>query len=175
MYLPIRLAGIFAIKDGKVLNVFNSTNMPKEKSTPTSENFFLADIDQDGNLWAACGYETSPTIYVLPAAKRKAGLEKVQASDWRPFRLNVVYSPSRDYFVTFCKRSHYNFIAYGDWQKGLVVMDNNGTPSNFNDDKFILHTTFTDQNNNNITPDYITCATEDADGKVWVGTTMGVF
>lgn len=175
LYLPIRLAGIFAIKDGKVLNVFNSTNMPKEKNQPTSENFFLADIDQDGNLWVACGYETSPTIYVLPAAKRKAGLEKVQASDWRPFRLNVVYSPSRDYFVTFCKRSHYNFIAYGDWQKGLVVMDNNGTPSNFNDDKFILHTTFTDQNNNNITPDHITCATEDADGKVWVGTTMGIF
>ena len=175
VYLPVRLAGLFVIKDGKVIKVFNSTNMPKEKSTDTNENIFLADIDQDGNLWVAFGYEKEPAIYVLPAAKRKAGPEKVKESDWKQFKLKAVYSPSRDYFVTFCKRSHYNIIAYGDWQKGLVIMDNNGTPSNFNDDKFILHTSFVDQNNNTLTPDYITCATEDADGKVWVGTTMGIF
>lgn len=175
IYVPTRSGGVFVVKDGKVLTLLNSTNVPYEKS-PYREEAFLAAIDQDGNLWFGDGYKSEPTIKVLPAAKRRSKIQTVEKGDWTSFALPSTFSsPNRDYQVTFCRKSDYNFIFYGDYERGLVVMHNNGTPSNFRDDSFIHHQSITDVAGNTLNINHITCVTEDADGKVWVGTNMGLF
>ncbi len=176
IYLPVRIPGVFVIKNGEVLNLFNSTNTPFPKEADEYQNVFLSAIDQDGNFWLGDGYNTPATIYVLPAEKRKSKIREVEKSDWIEFTLPASFEiPNRDYFVTFCRKSNYAFISCGNWGAGFVMMDNNGTPSNFRDDKFIHHTALTDQNSTSLTHAYTSCAVEDANGAIWVGTNQGVF
>jgi hypothetical protein len=53
---------------------------------------------------------------------------------------------------------------------GLAVYDDNGTPSNFNDDRYIKMSV-TDSDNEIIS--YVYSIAEDLDGNIWVGTDMG--
>ncbi len=179
IYVPTRIGGLFVLKDGKVLNLINSTNSPTAKTTwndgTVIEEIIFADIDQDGNLWILEEGGDGQSFKVLSSAKRKAKIDKVTAADWTSFGFTSdITKPFRDMRVTFCKKSNINFIFHGNGS-GLLAMDNNGTPSNFRDDKFTLHKSITDRSGSEINIDHITCATEDADGKVWIGTTIGLF
>ena len=136
----------------------------------------LADIDQDGNLWIMEENDDEHSVKVLTSAKRKGKIDKVTTADWTSFDLPPSFKLSfRDIGATFCKKSNINFLYHSDYQNGILAIDNNGTPSNFRDDKFMMHTTLTDASGSQVNTDHITCITQDADGKVWVGTTLGLF
>ena len=181
IYIPNRMGGVFVVKDREVVNLLNSSNVPYTPVGSYSEDGYIADIDQDGNLWFAEGYNTPSSIKVLPAEKRRTKIANVEKGDWTLINLPTTFvgstsqGPNRDYTVTFCRKSDYNFIFNGDYNTGIVVMDNNGTPSNFRDDRFYHQRSFSDQGGNALTTNYITCVTEDADGKIWVGTDLGMF
>ena len=180
IYVPNRLGGLFVLKDGKVHTLINSTNAPIEQSIwndgSALEEIVFTGIDQDGNLWIlGQGGDKEQAFKVLPSAKRKGKIDKVTVSDWN----SVVFTsdisrPFRDMRITFCKKSNINFIFHSNGS-GLLAMDNNGTPSNFRDDKFELHKSITDRSGSEVNIDHILCATEDAEGKVWVGTSIGLF
>lgn len=176
IYLPVRRPGMFVVREGEYVNLLNDYNVPYSILTDWAQNVFLAGVDQGGNLWFSLGYRTPSTIYVLPAEKRRNKIDKVEKGDWLQFRLPTSFlKPNRDYFVTFCKKSNYNFLSYGDYAPGIVIMDNNGTPDVFTDDKLYHVNVFVDQNGQTINTENVTCVTEDATGKVWVGTALGVF
>lgn len=177
IYVPVRRAGVFAVRDGEFVALINSDNAPYDPDANRwSQNSFLAAIDQDDNLWIADSYKTPASIFVLSAAKRRSKIKNLTESDWTTVKLPESFQrPNRDYFVTFGKRSHYNIISSGLWGIGFLIMDNNGTPSNFRDDKFAYYSSVTDQNGNVLSLDYTTCAVEDAGGKFWVGTGQGLF
>ncbi len=59
--------------------------------------------------------------------------------------------------------------------KGFFVLDTNGTLSNTRDDKHKLITTIVNQDETTYSPDYFYSMTEDLDGRVWVGTDLGLF
>lgn len=180
IYVPTRLAGLFVIKNGEVLNVINSTNSPTKATQwgngRSVEEIMLADIDRDGNLWIMEETDGNKSVKVLPSAKRKDKIKDVTVADWTSFDIPQNFNtPFRDIAVTFCKKSNINFIYHSDYQNGILVMDDNGTPSNFRDDKFMMQTSFTDASGSQVNTDHITCITEDADGKIWIGTTIGLF
>lgn len=187
VYIPTRLAGLFVIKDGKVLNVINHDNSPtigaiwgKDTEEPyTVAEIMYAGIDGDGNLWITellhADNKGTPTMKVLPASKRRTKIDKVTKDDWLTFELPASFAKGyRDFQVLFCKKSNMNFLYYGDATPGMVAMNHNGTPSNFRDDKLSHLQELRDSNGNTINYGNILCAAEDADGKVWVGTKLGI-
>lgn len=177
VYVGTWIGGVFAFKDGKMLFHFAGPNVGYqggEWSDHTGSPF----IDQDGNLWfLKYGTDAAPEIskmFVLPASRRKS-MKNIKPDDWKTVKLPGGYNVDYDAFVGFSRKGNINFISDGKWGKGLLVMDNNGTPSNFNDDKFIHHTTLPDQSGSPVNMDYIMGAVEDYDGRWWFNTMQGVW
>lgn len=182
IYVPTRIGGLFAVKDGKVAALINSSNSPTKATVwnngNTLEEIMLADIDNDGNLWVMEETGDTHSIKILPAAKRKGKLDQITAADWTSLAIPASFNtPFRDINATFCKKSNISFVFHSDYNNGILAIDNNGTPGNFRDDKVVHHaaSAIRDRNGGDVNAERIICMTEDADGKVWVGTAIGLF
>ena len=60
-------------------------------------------------------------------------------------------------------------------QRGIFCIDTKGTLANTKDDKYILHKQIINQDETVYTPDEFYGICEDLDGRVWFGTTLGLF
>lgn len=171
------VGGFFAFKDNKMLGHFAGPQIGYEPEGH-SDNTGAPYIDNEGNLWfVKRGTETAADrgkILVLPASRRKS-LKDIKPSDWKTVKIPSDYNVDFDAFIGFSSRGNINFISDGKWNKGLLVMDNNGTPNNFNDDKFTHHTTLNDQTGSQVSLEYIMGATEDHEGRWWFNTSQGVW
>lgn len=171
-YIATTSGGLTAISQGEVVAVFSQEDFPL--NSVWTDFFIDTRIDVDGNLWVAqYNSETARLYAVLPAAKRRQ-LDTVKKSDWHVINTPVNYHAQRDCILTQCRRSNYYFGSYG-YGNGLLVIDNNGTPSNFADDKYMLHGSVTDVDGKNVPVGTITTIVEDHNGQVWIGTTSGMF
>lgn len=176
-YVASYLDGCYVVKDRKSIHVFNT------KNTPVQSNWGCrlseANIDQEGNLWLVNwndkGNGIAPFI-VLPAAKRRGNLAALTSADWVvPKGVPASYPSSDDCLILFCRKSNLNIFKCSGWEYGILVMDNNGTPSDFSDDRFIHHNNVTDTEGNSIRRPYTNSLTEDAGGSIWVGTNQGLY
>ncbi len=57
---------------------------------------------------------------------------------------------------------------------GIGIFNDNATYDNNNDDKAAFHSSFIDQDNNTITPEFIYSIAQDKSGALWVGTNAGI-
>lgn len=171
-YIATTRGGLAAISQGEVKALFGQDDLPL--NTVWTDFFIDTRIDADGNLWVAqYNSETSQLYAVLPAAKRRQ-LEIVKKSDWKVINTPVNYKAQRDCILTQCKHSNYYFGSYG-YGVGLLVIDNNGTPSDFADDKYMLHGSVTDVDGKSVPVNTITTIVEDQNGQVWIGTISGMY
>ena len=58
---------------------------------------------------------------------------------------------------------------------GLILLQDNGTPTQSNDDRTLYRNEWFDQYNNLIKPEFIYTLAQDQDNTIWVGTSKGVF
>ena len=58
---------------------------------------------------------------------------------------------------------------------GLILLKDNGTPTNGNDDSSLFRNEWFDQNGNQIIPEFIYSLAQDQDNTIWVGTSRGLF
>jgi len=176
-YVGSWVGGVFALKDGKILNHLTYKNVGYTPSA-NCENTHGSFIDPGGNLWFVQGGNDGGgvlgALYVLPSSKRK-DIAKVQSSDWKKLKTPDDYYFDRDCFIAFSRRSDITFISDGKYGKGLLAMDNNGTPDNFNDDRFVYHRTITDQEGNDMNLDALIGGVEDKDGRWWFHSAQGLW
>lgn len=169
--------GIYVFKDADYYHVFNRNNSPIHCNWGTRMS--EVNIDQDGNLWGAYWNDTKDgkaPFVVLPAAKRRGDLTKLTKNDWLlPSGVPANYTGSDDCKSLFCKKSNMNFFTASAWANGILAMNNNGTPSNFTDDKYFWHQAVTDTEGNTISRAYTNKLVEDAAGRVWVATNQGLY
>ncbi|MBD5175767.1 MAG: hypothetical protein HDT06_08105 [Bacteroidales bacterium] len=171
-YIATTRGGLAAVSQGQLVALFGQEDLPL--NSVWTDFFIDTRVDADGNLWVAQYNSDTNLLYaILPAAKRR-NLATVKKSDWRVVNTPDNYHAQRDCILTFCRRSNYYFGSYA-YGVGLLVIDNNGTPSNFSDDKYMLHGSVTDVDGKSVPVSTITCITEDANGQVWVGTTSGMY
>lgn len=132
-------------------------------------------IDCGGNLWVFGESDTNYTgISVLPASKRTTDPSDIRISDWT--KINIPgYSSGQSISFLNSKRSGMIFIADHRAEPMLLAYDTRGTYDNFADDKYYMWNSFTDQDGKTVNPGLVLSLAEDADGKVWIGTTGGVF
>lgn len=169
-YASLFRSGLFEYKDGKFTKFHNADNSPLQsilsKSISTYYNYVSCaglKFDPDGNLWMLCS-QTDTVVRVL----RPDG--KWNALYYEPIQMaslcdNILIHSTGMVFVTSRRLD----------QRGIFCIDTKGTLANTKDDKYILHKQIINQDETVYTPDEFYGICEDLDGRVWFGTTLGLF
>lgn len=137
-------------------------------------------FDAKGNLWFIQfpqGDESSLYIYVWPAAALKAGDTSKIAQEKISLGFKTSYSMT---ISPLLYPSNQNLVVFtsGRFENEIVIIDTNGTPDNFSDDKIYRKTSknYSDQDGNSIKNNYSGGIYEDlSTGLCWVKSEVGTF
>ncbi len=173
-YLATASEGVFKIKNGKLEGRYDQHNSPVDYTY--GYRVFDVAIDKEGNLWMTHSLPKAAangSIVMLPAEKRRQKPSAVKKSDWKSVNAPT-FRGTKDSHILICKKSNMIFVFDTRMPSGVVAIDTRGTYGDFSDDKMHVWTSFTDQDGKAYTPSRFTAVAEDADGHVWLGSTMGV-
>jgi hypothetical protein len=73
------------------------------------------------------------------------------------------------------RNSQWKWIPILRDNTGLILLQDNGTPTNSSDDKVVYRSEWMDQNGHLIAPEFIYCMVQDYNNTIWVGTSKGLF
>lgn len=171
-WLGTKRSGIYEFRDEQLVNHYTYDNSPLTSILPNNANagWYVRvtglNYDRDGNLWM-CNNECDTIVRIL----KKDGTWKAYYYDeiagYQTFD-NIMFD-RRGWAWIQQRRTTQKFFA------GLLVVNTNGTIDSQSDDQHYFLTSFYNQDGTRYTPNLYYCATEDADGYVWIGTSDGVF
>ena len=161
--------GLFEYKDGKFVKFYNCDNSPLQSILPMSKYYMnyvsCAGLkhDMENNLWMLCS-QTDTIVRVLrPNGKWEAiycePIAHASLCD------NILLHSSGLVFVTSRRLD----------MRGICCIDTKGTLGNNKDDQSILHQEIVNQDETVYNPDEFYGICEDLDGRIWFGTTLGLF
>lgn len=168
-YVGCWFDGAYKITDGKVVMKYDWTNSPMIKAL----NGYYCNInqiafDKNKNLWFFQPDNTNAPIMVLPRAKQSQS--SLSASDWITLKISGLQAKKMMHFLITSK--DIKIYTPGDYKDPLIVFNDNGNPSGAVSAK--IYSSLTDQDGKEFTWQNIYCFTEDLNGKVWMGTNVGV-
>lgn len=181
-----RTAGLCHVKDGKIVNVYNSTNMPQRDKYMKS-----IALDGDGNLVTVQsivssgypGYDSKNPpgvslqnpVMILPKAKL-ANPATVQASDWIcPTVDGLDLNAFKRSSFAIAKDSEIKVFTAGEYHGSLLLWDDKKNIKNLKPTvRSFSFTDLLDQDGGKFEWDYIRCLTPDADGSIWIGTNVAI-
>lgn len=168
--------GAYRIKNGKQTHKYYTSNAGL---TPFASGWACVVntpiVDRSGNLWLFQYITKDPSqrrLYVLPAKKRMAS--NVTPDDFKPYVLPKIATDYRDGFATLLNRADMIVYAPGRWSKCLIFIDTKGTEA-LSDDVMYAIDEYVDQDSKSLAFSHILCVREDARGRLWIGTDVGVF
>jgi len=164
--------GVYAIKNGKMLVNYNSTNSQYGSYANRADGVF---IDPDNNLWIAMISDNGkPFLQMLPSQYiRPENIENVTKANWQQSPVLGDYS-DRNFNMLFSSKCGMAFICSGRWGFGLMAYDTKGTYSDVSDDQGVHHPSLTDQDGKSFAPIHFHALAEDKNGQIWCGTSSGV-
>ena len=161
--------GLFEYKNGKFVKLYNSDNSPIQSIMPMSKYYMNyvscagLKYDMDGNLWMLNSGTDTIVRVMRPNGKWEAlyyePISHASLCD------NILLHSSGMVFVTSRRLD----------KKGICCIDTKGTLGNNKDDKCILHQEIVNQDETVYNPDEFYGICEDLDGRVWIGTILGLF
>ncbi|MCR5820344.1 MAG: hypothetical protein K6F94_05290 [Bacteroidaceae bacterium] len=165
-------SGIFEFREGLCVGHIGLENSPLKSILPNNANpqyFVSADglrYDDEGNLWMLNCTEgqQDTSIRVRLADGTWTGIPCPEVKD---------ASTMDGIFFDSGGRAWINSRRMS--QRGVLMLDYNGTISNSSDDQRYLRTAITNQDGMSYTPDQFYCIAEDANGQIWIGTSVGPF
>lgn len=174
-YLATANDGILKIKNQKLVGRYDCDNSPMLAKSVGTRVFDLA-FDKEGNLWVAYhATDESNPVLMLPAAKTKVDPSTLKDSDWKKIK-TPGFPGDKDMRIFICRKSNMIFAFDSRFAHGLVAIDTRGSWSDISDDVVNVVTQFTDQDGKTFslgTERFVSIA-EDARGRVWLGSSMGV-
>ena len=178
------LEGVFVIEDQKVIAVFDKTNMPVwslwAKNEANGANAFDVNFDPEGNLWvgnweSGCDLTKYAPYNVLPKSKLYGDLSQITKEDWLQTVTLNKDTGDKDMGSVFSKDG---VMIYWDRRSDdyccLHIINTKKTWTNMADDVFEEIYEFTDQDGKQVKPVIYNCGIEDAKGRIWMGTNMGI-
>jgi hypothetical protein len=168
-YASLHRNGICEYKDGKFVKLYNSDNSPLRSILSMSSNYMNyvscagLKYDGEGNLWMLCSLTDTIVRVMRPDGKWNAlyyePIEYASLCD------NILLHSNGMVFLTSRRLD----------MKGIFCIDTKGTLENYKDDNCILLQEIINQDETVYNPDEFYGICEDLEGKVWFGTTLGLF
>lgn len=174
-YIGSSCEGVYVIKDGEELGRF-AENSKIHKAYNWAWRPNTGKIDEKGNLIIGVytGDATKPALVVLPADKRLKNPSSVTQNDWVGINTGTQIT-QRDIEFIICKSQPVIFICDASFYTGFTAVYIGESITDTSDDRNVVVSNFVDQDGKTFAPDYINCFAEDNNGRVWVGTNMGIF
>lgn len=173
-YLISGSEGVFKITNREIVGQYYTDNAPL--TAPWGIMAYDGAIDKDGNLWIIT--KGAGTVYscivVLPSEYRKKNPAEVKIEDWKVYKRDDM-TFTHEATLLVCRYSNRIFAFDTSWHGKLMVIDTKGTLSDTDDDEVFTVNNLVDQDGISNRPLYLLSIVEDREGKVWLGTTMGVF
>lgn len=163
--------GLYRIADGQLDGRYDQSNAPFAPEWGC--RVYDVSVDRGGNLWVMSNTVGGSGVAVLPAAKRKLHPDEVTAADWIVPVFDG-YKSNKDVVTLHCRKSNMILITDAGVSNRLLAIDTKGTWDNTDDDTVMLWSSFTDQDGKTFAPDRHASLCEDNDGRVWMGTNIGV-
>lgn len=165
--------GLYKVTDSKYVGKYDHTDAPM--SAPWGSRVYEVSFDNGGNMWVgADGLSADKGIMILPTAKKQLSPQEIKLTDWYIPDLKG-FENGKDIRIFHCRRSPVVFIFSSNSNHCFVAYHTNNTPDNFSDDRAVLWNELVDTDGKIFKPERITSIAEDAVGKVWFGTSEGVF
>ncbi|MBQ7941267.1 MAG: hypothetical protein IJ328_02525 [Muribaculaceae bacterium] len=172
-YVGTWFEGVYKITGGKVVAKYDWTNSPIEK-IEVAATFHTCtapciQFDKNLNLWVSQSGNKNIQFSVLPRAKQ--ALENISREDWlTPNVAGVTENYTGHFLITSRDVKLHN--NGGLWEP-LVIFYDDGNPASSNI-KSKVFSSLTDQDGKDFSWNYINCFAEDKNGRVWMGTNIGV-
>lgn len=167
--------GIVVVENGEHLVTFNDKNTPSRPIWDMRATEVC--IDPAGNLW--CGFQgpdDNPSPYIVLAKEKRLGdLKSLGKDDWKFITMPDNFHGNKEMFTVFDKKSGIVMVI-STWYNHLIYMiDTKGTWDYDSDDERVHIVSFTDQDGVSCAPNRLSCAYRDEKGRLWLGSTSGVF
>ena len=165
--------GVLEFRNYAVVRHYNSTNstLKPVNSTINPDYYTRTDgamIDEQGNLWVMNATDIGQPIHILSPN-----------GQWRALRLysnGTTLTFTTPTGIWMDRRStRYKWMLAQRVNKGLVLLDDGGTPTVSGDDHCLKRNEFIDQNSKLIAPTYFMCFAQDHTDRIWIGTDKGLF
>ena len=118
--------------------------------------------DKEGNLWM-----TNVSLSGVKVLKKDG--------TWLAFENNATRDLNRTKdLLIWNKNPNIKLITCGRVIPGIGVFDDNGTLANQSDDKAVFIGSFKDQNEKEVTPNFVYSICQMASGEIWIGTERGI-
>lgn len=164
-YISSYGTGVFEYRNDEFYKWHNIDNSTIESVFPGSYKYMRmggGTYDVDGNIWFSNSMVNS-SIQVL----KKDGT-------WTKFNSPILQGATLGNILILNQDKNIKWLLKHRVPAGFAVINDNGTVDNPNDDQYIFHSSFPDQDKVGvITPEAYFCLTEDKKGAIWAGTPKG--
>lgn len=164
--------GLLEMQDTNVIKLHLPSNSGLVSAVEGEEDAYTrtdgAMYDEQGNLWVLNMGESNGNVHVIsPQGK------------WHSFDLfangsRVILHTAGEILVD-SRNSQWKWIPILRNNTGLILLNDNATPTNHADDDVTYRTRWMDQNSNQVAPNQIRAIAQDQSYTLWVGTSSGIF
>lgn len=164
--------GLYELYNDSVIQLYLPDNSPLLSAAPAAPTTYTrtdaVTYDDQGNLW------------VLNAGG--SGIKNVHIIDpngiWHSYNLTArgkeIYMHTPGDILIDARNPHHKWIPLLRYNTGLILLDDNGTPTRPSDDIVTYRTEWMDQNNNQLLPNTIHTVAQDHHHALWIGTDDGI-
>ena len=164
-------AGLLEMQSDEVVNLYTPDNSTLISAVPNYPKEYTrtdgAMYDEQGNLWILNAVGTK-SINIFTPDKQWFSFGLASQSDTIP-----LYTPGE--IMVDRRNTQWKWIPQCRYNTGLLLLQDNGTPTNDKDDQVFYRNEWYDQNGKPVIPEFIYSMAQDHDNTVWVGTNAGLF
>lgn len=152
--------GLYLFNNGKLQKCYASDNSIITDAVNVNYTLILGlAYDKEGNLWFANSQSPNTSLFCLTTDGQLSSHHSTQL-----MYNNISLAHMRD--LKFDSRNLLWFVNNHTWQPSLVCYQ----PLT---ESLVVYKTFVNEDGTTLTPYYVRCVTEDRDGNMWIGTSVG--
>ena len=160
------------MKGDSVIKLYMPDNSNLQSAAPNNPGSYTrtdgAMFDDQGNLWVLNMGVSNGNIQII-----------TPNGEWHPLDIvyngNLVTIHTAGEIMVDKRNPQWKWIPVLRYNTGLILLQDNGTPTNPFDDKVTYRNEWMDQNGHLIAPEFIYCMAQDHNNTIWVGTSKGLF
>lgn len=163
--------GLLEMQGKQVKKLYLPSNSPLESAAPSTPDYYTrtdgAIYDDQGNLWVLNAGDITNMHVMAPDGT------------WSSYKLYDKGAPvamnTPGEIMIDNRNSQWKWIPLCRAGTGLILLQDNGTPTNASDDKVTYRSLWFDQQGKAVMPQFIYTIAQDRKDAIWVGTNEGLF